>query len=114
MYLVSGFILQLVDELCNCVIFTPFPFHIAFLDNFPPTIVSQSNVINVTLNRIVKLNVTAKDNDTITFRVIDEPADATHNQIGKVLYFTWTVTSRQKVAYKLFSVVNVEDNKGQV
>ena len=80
------------------------PFNIAFVDNFPPKIVTESNVINVTLHETAKLNITAVDNDTITFRVINKPAEATVNQSGNVLYFTWNVTSSQKVGYKVSSI----------
>ena len=73
--------------------------HIAFPDNFPPKIEIQSNVINATLYKTVELNITAVDNDTITFRVINKPAGATEKQGGNVLYFTWNVTSKQKVGY---------------
>ena len=81
--------------------FHTLPFNIAFVDNFPPKIVTESNVINVTLHETVELNITAVDNDTITFRVINKPPGATVNQTENVLYFTWTVTSSQKVGYKL-------------
>ena len=84
--------------------FHTFPLHIAFLDNFPPKIETQSNVINATLYKTVELNITAVDNDTITFRVINKPAGAIVNQSGKELYFTWNVTSSQKVGYKLSSI----------
>ena len=70
---------------------------IVFADNFPPKIVKTSNVINATLYEIVQLNITAVDNDTITFRAINKPAGATVNQSGNVLYFVWNVTSSQKV-----------------
>jgi len=83
---------------------------IAFLDNFPPKIVTESNVINATLHETVELNITAVDNDTITFRVINTPAGAIVNQRENVLYFTWNVTSSQKVGYRLSSIVNVDDN----
>ncbi|XP_078353037.1 mucin-like protein [Oculina patagonica] len=66
------------------------------LDNFPPKIVTASNVINATLHETVELDITVVDNDTITFRVINQPAGATVNQSGNVLYFTWNVTSSQK------------------
>ena len=79
--------------------FDIFPFNFSFVDNFPPKIVTQSNVINVTLYKTVKLNITAVDNDTITFLVINKPAGATEKQSGNVLYFTWNVTSKQKVGY---------------
>ena len=82
--------------------------YIAFLDNFPPKIEIQSNVINATLYKTVELNITAVDNDTITFRVINKPAGAIVSQSGKELYFIWNVTSSQKVGHKFFSIVNVE------
>ncbi len=74
---------------------------IEFADNFPPKIVTASNVINATLHETVELDITAVDNDTITFRVINQPAGATVNQSGNVLYFTWNVTSSQKVGWTL-------------
>lgn len=67
-------------------------------DNFPPKIVNAPIEINATLHETVHLNVTAEDNDTISFHVINRPAGATVKQIGNVLYFTWHVTSSQKVA----------------
>ena len=84
--------------------------HIAFPDNFPPKIEIQSNVINATLYKTVELNITAVDNDTITFRVINKPAGAIENQSGHKLYLTWNVTSSQKVSYKLSSAVDIEHN----
>ena len=90
--------------------FAFFPFNIPFVDNFPPKIVTQSNVINATLYKTVELNITAVDNDTITFRVINKPTGAIENQSGHELYFTWNVTSSQKVGYKLSSLVDIENN----
>ena len=81
--------------------FYTFLFNIPFVDNFPPKIVTESNVINATLHETVELNIAAVDNDTITFRVINKPAGATVNQSGNVLYFIWSVTSSQKVGNKL-------------
>jgi len=66
------------------------------LDNFPPKIVNSPSVINAIINETVRLNITAEDSDTITFRVINKPAGATVNQTGNVLHFTWFVTSSQK------------------
>ena len=97
----------MVDKLDN---YHTFPLHIAFLDNFPPKIVTQSNEIDATLNETLQLNITAVDNDTITFRVINKPAGAEENQSGNKLYFTWNVTSSQKVGYKLSSAVAIENN----
>ena len=90
--------------------FAFFPFNIPFVDNFPPKIVTQSNVINATLYKTVELKITAVDNDTITFRVINKPAGAIENQSGHELYFTWNVTSSQRVGYKLSSAVAIENN----
>ena len=67
-------------------------------------------MINATLYKTVELNITAVDNDTITFRVINKPAGATEKQSGNVLYFTWNATSSQKVNYKLSSAVDIEHN----
>ena len=97
----------MVDKLDN---YHTFPLHIAFLDNFPPKIVTQSNVIDATLYKTLDLNITAVDNDTITFRVINNPAEAKVNQSENKLYFTWNVTSSQRVGYKLSFVVNFKDN----
>ena len=69
----------------------------AFTDNFPPKIVTASNEISATLDETVELSIRAVDNDMITFRVINKPAGATWNQTGNLLYFTWPVTSSQKV-----------------
>ncbi|XP_078368612.1 mucin-like protein [Oculina patagonica] len=66
------------------------------LNNFPPKIVTASNVINATLYETVELNITAVDNDTITFRVMNKPVGATWNQSGNLLSFIWNVTSSQK------------------
>ena len=66
-------------------------------------------MINATLYETVELNITAEDNDTITFRVIDKPPWVEENQSGNVLYFKWNVTSRQKVGCKIFSVIKVQD-----
>ena len=106
----ASHIIKLVSKLDSCIIFHTFPLHIAFLDNFPPKIVTDSNVINATLYEAIELKITAVDNDTITFRVINKPAGAIVSQSGNVLYFKWTVTSPQKVGYRLLSVVNVDDN----
>ena len=75
------------------------PLRLVFSDNFPPKIATQTSVINATLYKTVELNITAVDNDTITFRVINKPAGAIENQSGHELYFTWNVTSKQKVGY---------------
>ncbi|XP_068725626.1 mucin-like protein [Montipora capricornis] len=66
------------------------------LENFPPKIVDVPTAINATFNRTTKLVITAEDNDTVAFRVINKPEDATENQIGNVLHFTWHVTSTEK------------------
>ena len=90
--------------------FDIFPFNIAFVDNFPPKIVTQSNAIDATLYKTLDLNITAVDNDTITFRVINKPAGAIESQSENKLYFTWNVTSSQRVGYKLSSAVAIENN----
>lgn len=71
---------------------------IVFADNFPPKIVAESSVISATLHETVELNITAVDNDTITFRVINKPAGSTVNQRGNVFHFSWNVTTSQKVS----------------
>ena len=60
-------------------------------------IVSASDVINATLDGIVQFNITAEDEDTVNFEVINKPESATKKQSGNVLYFSWNVTSSQKV-----------------
>ena len=67
-------------------------------------------MLNVTLYKTLELNITAVDNDTIRFHVINKPAGAKVNQTENELYFTWNVTSSQRVGYKLSFVVNFEDN----
>ena len=67
-------------------------------------------MIDATLNKTLQLNITAVDNDTVTFRVINKPAGAEENQSGNKLYFTWNVTSSQRVRYKLSFVGNFGDN----
>ena len=99
------YILLLVSYIILC---HTFPFYYGFLDNFPPKIIAESNVINATLYEAVELNITAVDNDTIIFRVINKPPGSIVNQSGNVLYFKWNVTSSQKVGYRLSSPVNFE------
>lgn len=70
-------------------------------DNFPPKIVNASNLINATLGETVELNVTAEDEGSITFHVINKPAGATWNQTGNMLSFHWPVTSSQKVNFSI-------------
>ena len=60
-------------------------------------IVNASDVINATLDGIVQFNITAQDEDTVKFEVINKPESATKKQSGNVLYFSWNVTSSQKV-----------------
>ena len=60
-------------------------------------IVSASDVINATLDGNVQFNITAEDEDTVKFEVINKPESATEKQSGNVLYFSWNVTSSQKV-----------------
>ena len=67
------------------------------VENFPPVIVNASDVINATLYGIVQLNITAEDEDTVKFEVINKPESATEIPNGNVLYFYWNVTSSQKV-----------------
>ena len=71
----------------------------SFAENFPPKIVNPPDEINAKLNETVQLTITAEDDGMITFQVINEPAGATVNQSGNVLYFTWQVTSSQKVSW---------------
>ncbi|XP_058949574.2 mucin-like protein isoform X2 [Pocillopora verrucosa] len=75
------------------------------LNNFPPKIETVSNAINATLGDTVHLSIRAVDNDTIKFRVINNPEGATWNQTGNLLYFTWLVTTSRK-----FSLTFVASN----
>ena len=67
------------------------------VENFPPVIVNVSDVINARLDGIVQFNITAKNEDTVKFEVINKPKSATVTQSGNVLYFYWPVLSSQKV-----------------
>ena len=60
-------------------------------------IVNASDVINATLDGIVQFNITAQDEDTVKFEVINKPESVTEKQSGNVLFFSWNVTSSQKV-----------------
>ena len=80
-----------------------FHFFGIFTDNFPPKIVNASNLIYATLGETVELNLTAEDEGSITFHVINKPAGATWNQTGNMLSFHWPVTSSQKVIFSIES-----------
>ena len=67
------------------------------VENFPPVIVSASDVINATLDSIVQFNITAEDEDSVKFEVINTFESATEKRSGNALYFSWNVTSSQKV-----------------
>ena len=73
--------------------------HFFYAENFPPKIVSVSSEINATLHKTVQLNITAEDEGTITFRVINKPSSAIVNTSGNILVFTWSVTSTKKVGF---------------
>ena len=60
-------------------------------------IVNASDIINATLDGIVQFNITAKDEDSVKFEVINKPESATAIQNGNVLYFYWNVASSEKV-----------------
>ena len=49
------------------------------------------------LDGMVQFNITAEDEDTVKFEVINKPESATAIQSGNVLYFYWNVTSSEKV-----------------
>ena len=80
-----------------------------FTDNFPPKIETVSNAINATLGDTVHLSIRAVDNDTIKFRVINNPEGATWNQTGNLLYFTWLVTTSRKVCLPTFCLFKIEN-----
>lgn len=80
------------------VLFIVFHFFLSLSENFPPKIINTPSAINATLHQTVQLNITAEDNDEVTFLVINKPEGATVNVYGNLLYFTWPVRSSQKVA----------------
>ena len=69
------------------------------IENFPPEIVNAPSVINATVGSTVIVNFTAQDrnNDTITFSVVNAPEGATNKREGDVFTFTWPVQSSKKV-----------------
>ena len=57
------------------------------------------SVIKATVGSTVIVNFTAQDrnNDTITFSVVNAPEGATNKREGDVFTFTWPVQSSKKV-----------------
>ena len=66
------------------------------------------SVINATVGSTVIVNFTAQDrnNDTITFSVVNAPEGATNKREGDVFTFTWPVQSSKKVCVTGFLFLN--------
>ena len=85
--------------------FNPFFF---FADNFPPKFTYVPKCIEVTLGEVAFVNVTASDNDSFTFSVLNIPNGANISSSGNFMNFTWNVTSAEKVCYsKFINQINV-------
>ena len=54
-------------------------------------------MIEANLGQIVFVNVTATDNNSFTFDVLNKPPGANFNGAGDLLNFTWNVTSSERV-----------------
>ena len=83
-------------------------FHFFFADNFPPKFTYVPKCIEVTLGEVAFVNVTASDNDSFTFSVLNIPNGANISFSGNFMNFTWNVTSAEKVCYsKFINQINV-------
>ena len=80
-----------------------------FLENFPPEIVYAPSVIIATFGGLVQFNITAKDNDTITFEVINKPAGAMVRTSQDVMNFAWNVSSTEKASNFAVDFFNILD-----
>ena len=74
-----------------------------FTDNFPPKFTYVPKCIEVTLGQVAFVNVTASDNNSFTFNVLNKPNGASFNFSGNQLNFTWNVISSEKVSYLIFN-----------
>lgn len=54
-------------------------------------------MIEANLGEIVFVNVTATDNNSFSFNVLNTPQGASLSSAGGLLNFTWNVTSSEKV-----------------
>ncbi len=61
-------------------------------------------MIEANLGEIVFVNVTATDNNSFTFDVLNEPQGASFSTVGIRLDFTWNVTSADKVNIHTVSI----------
>ncbi|CAH3024316.1 unnamed protein product [Porites evermanni] len=69
------------------------------LNNFPPKFTYVPKCIEVTLGEVAFVNVTASDNDSFTFSVLNIPNGANISSSGNFMNFTWNVTSAEKVKF---------------
>lgn len=65
--------------------------------NFPPKFTYVPTLIEANLGEIVFVNVTATDNNSFSFNVLNIPQGASFSSAGGLLNFTWNVTSSEKV-----------------
>lgn len=65
--------------------------------NFPPKFIYVPTMIEANLGEIVFVNVTATDNNSFSFNVLNTPQGASLSSAGGLLNFTWNVTSSEKV-----------------
>lgn len=61
-------------------------------------------MIEAKLGEIVFVNVTATDNNSFVFNVLNKPPGASFSSTGGLLNFTWNVTSSERV--KIYFTVN--------
>ena len=59
-------------------------------------------MIEAKFGEIVFVNVTATDNNSFTFYVLNKPQGASLSHAGNLLNFTWNVTSSDKVKILFF------------
>lgn len=69
------------------------------LANFPPRFNFVPTIIEANLGEIVFVNVTATDNNSFTFDVLNKPQGASFTREGGLLNFTWNVTSFERVKF---------------
>jgi len=69
------------------------------LNNFPPKFTYVPNCIEVTLGQVAFVNVTASDNNSFSFNVLNKPNGASFSPAGNLLNFTWNVTSSERVKF---------------
>jgi len=69
------------------------------LANFPPKFIYVPTMIEAKLGEIVFVNVTATDNNSFVFNVLNKPPGASFSSTGGLLNFTWNVTSSERVKF---------------